>query len=343
MKKIYQVTILSLGLLAVNASSALNNLSGTSISYASAQRVNLGVNTTNAAYKEGTFTLNQNAALRDQTLQEIRNIRSRLWDENIYFTNNKSNSKGERLQDVAKANGYSSKEAYVNGITWSSDLEKIAIQRAYEQVSFEFSHDRPDGTDFQSAVTASGVKADGENLASNTQPQSPALAFAQWSFRPSKNKNNKSEYDLLIEAKGVTNAENGHLHHILDPDFGQIGFAVVSDPNSKWKYGVAEFGFNKAKGDGLSANLVGDYILYIGKAPANTKASEPSKSYKKPTDDEVARLKTTVANAKTTINAAELLIKTMPNFASRNGGKLQKLIDTQLKLIKEAETLISLA
>lgn len=343
MKKVYQVTILSLGLLAVNASPALNNLSATSISYASAQRANLGVNTTNAAYREGTYNLQQSPALRDQVLQEVRNIRSRLWDENIYYTLNNKNSKGERLRDVAKANGYSTKEAYVNALTWSSDLEKIAIQRAYEQIAFEYSHNRPDGSNFQSAVSANGVKPDGENLASNTLGQSAQMSFAQWSFRPSKSKNNKSEYELLIEAKGVSNADNGHLHLILDPEFGQIGFAILDNPNGKWNFGVAQFSLNKSKGDGASANLVGDYILHIGKSPSNNQNTETKKSYKKPTAAEVERLKSTVANANTTINAAELLIKTMPNFAAKNGGKLQRLIDTQKKLIKEAEALISLA
>lgn len=309
-----------------------------------ANRLDLGVDTGKAAFSEGTFTLKQDEANKNQVLSEVRAIRSRLWDENILYTlDQNSNSKGERLQDVAKANGYASKEAYVNGLTWSNDLEKIAIQRAYEQTITGLSHQRPDGSKQTSAVTTNGIYPGAEILASSTELESPSKAFAQWSFEPSKKKNNKSEYQLLIEAKGVSDSDNGHLHIILDPELKHIGFASLNT-NEKWNYGVGIFDFEISNNNQASSNLVGQYNIYTGdikNAPKQEEKTENPVKSNKLSKESIERLRTSVKNARQSIAGAEILMKTMPKFAKENGQKINDLIAKSEKIIDQAEKILA--
>lgn len=309
-----------------------------------ATRLDLGVNTGNVSFSEGTFNLNQDENLKNQVLAEARAIRSRLWDENILYTlDENSNSKSERLQDVVKANGYANKEAYVNGLTWSNDLEKIAIQRAYEQTLTGLSHQRPDGSSMSTAATINGIHPGAEILASSTDSQNPKRSFGQWSFEPSKRKNNKSEYQLLKEAKGVSNADNGHLHIILDPELKHIGFAALNT-NAKWNYGVGIFDFAISGNNQASANLVGSFNIYAGDIKRAPKIENKTVAPAKTTElsaASVEKLRTSVSNAKRTIAGAELLMKTMPKFAKENGAKINELIANSQKIIDQAEKILA--
>lgn len=308
-----------------------------------ASRVDLGVNTGNVAFSEGTFNLSQDEANKNQVLSEIRAIRSRLWDENIFYTLEESNARGERLQDVAKANGYKDKNAYVNGISWSNDLEKIAIQRAYEQTLTGLSHKRPDGSSQKTTITKNGIYPGAEILASSTDPENPTKAFAQWSFEPSKRKNNKSEYQLLKEAKGVSNAENGHLHIILDPELKHIGFSALNT-NDKWNYGVGIFDFEIANNNESSVNLSGNYNLYSGdikNAPkAEEKTANPVKS-NEVSPASLEKLRESIKNAKQTIAGAEILMRTMPQFAKEHGQTINSLIANAQSIIAKADKILA--
>ena len=308
-----------------------------------ANRIDLGVDTGNVSFSEGTFNLKQNEILKNEVLYEIRNIRSKMWDENILYTLDDTNSKAERLQDVAKANGYQNKEAYVNAIKWSINLEKIAIQRAYEQTITGLSHQRPDGSSMSTAVTISGIHPGAEILASSTDSQNPKRSFGQWSFEPSKRKNNKSEYQLLKEAKGVENAENGHLHKKHDPELKHIGFAALNT-NAKWNYGVGIFDFDISGNNQASANLVGSFNIYAGDIKSAPKIENKTVAPAKTTElsaASVEKLRTSVSNAKRTIAGAELLMKTMPKFAKENGAKINELIANSQKIIDQAEKILA--
>lgn len=305
-----------------------------------ATRLDLGVNTGNVAFSEGTFNLSQDEANKSQALSEVRAIRSRLWDENILYTlDENSNSKGERLQDVAKANGYTSKEEYVNGLSWSNDLEKIAIQRAYEQTLTGLSHQRPDGGGLRSSVSANGVRPGAEILAASTQKESPQLAFNQWSFRKHSSRNNKSEYQLLLDAKGVSDSGNGHLHIILDPELKHIGFASLNRSDD-WNYGVAMFAFEIANNNQAATNLVGPYNIYAGDIKNAPKPEEKPEKSNKISEESIEKLRKSVKNARQTIAGAELLMQTMPNFGEKYGYELASLIDNQKTIISKAEALL---
>ena len=309
-----------------------------------ATRLDLGINTGNVDFSEGTFSLNQNESLKKEVLAETRAIRSRLWDENILYTlNPDSNNKNERLQDVAKANGYPTKESYVNGLTWSSDLEKIAIQRAYEQTLTGLSHTRPDGTRNTTAVLTNGVYPGAEILASSTSTQGPAQAFSQWTFEPSSKRDGKSEYELLKDTRGVSDSYNGHLHIILDPELKRIGFSTLNT-NAKWNYSVGIFDFETTSANAASSNIVGEFNIYAGdlaKAPkTQEKTGNPVKSNKL-SEDSIKRLRESVERARKSIAGAKILMDTMPKFAKENGTKLNGIIANSEKVIDQAEKILA--
>ena len=307
----------------------------TSTAYASsAQRLNLGVDTSKAKFKEDTVNLKQDEANKNETLSEIKAIRSRLWDENIYYTLDNSNSKGARLRDVAKEYGITNKDTYVNAITWSNDLERIAIQRAYEQLIVDLSHDRPDGSPMETTTTNNGVYPNGENLAASTALESPALAFAQWSFRPSKSRKGLSEYDILANTKGVKNAENGHLHLILNPRFYHVGFATMNGGDSEWNYAVLNASIKNPANNQAATGYVGQYRLYVG-TPSKGAPKTQSKAINKA--QSIEKLRQAVERAKKEIAAAEYILENYPKTVAHVKGQLVDLIAHSKELIRKAE------
>lgn len=304
----------------------------------SAERLNLGVDTGKGKFKESTVNLKQDEANKSEALAQIKQIRSRLWDENIYYTYETSNSKGTRLQDVAKAQGFKTKEAYVNAITWSNDLERIAIQRAYEQVYVDLSHDRPDGSGFETLTTNSGVSANGENLAASSGLESPAQAFGQWSFTPSKSKNGQSEYDILLKTKGVENGDNGHLHLILDPRFHHVGFATMNGASSEWNYAAMNASIKSSGNNQAATGYVGSYRLYIG---TPTKEEAKSQAPSKNKEESKQKLSQAVERAKREIAAAEYILDNYPKTVANVKDQLVDLIAHSKSLIKKAEPLLA--
>lgn len=322
--------------LSIGASQALNH----NVAYAAESKyLDLGVDTGSVSYQEYTFYLNQTEASKNEALAEVREIRSKLWDENVIYTlNDSGNPKSERLQDVAKAYGYRNKNDYVNGLTWATDLEKIAIQRAYEQTITGMSHKRPDGSSYSSITAKSGIRPSGEILASSTSLENPAKAFDQWSFAPRKKYNNKSEYQLLLESNGVFNSANGHLHNILNPQFKHLGFAALNNTNSKWNYAVGIFSFKESSVSEASVNLSGDYTLHVGtgkKQPELIPAEKEDKS----DADKRKMLEKAIEDAKFQIQIAEDILNNYPNTVKNVRGELIRLIDKSKALIEKAENI----
>lgn len=61
----------------------------------------------------------------ETVLPYLRNVRAYMYEQNVLFN-------GEKLQDVVTDAGLS-KDEYVNGLQWSGDMERIAVQRAVEE------------------------------------------------------------------------------------------------------------------------------------------------------------------------------------------------------------------
>ena len=321
--------------LALSFSFGASNLVNPTVASASSV-IELGVDSGRVAYQEKLVNLEQNQALRDEALREIKAIRAKMWDENVIYTNDEnSNPNKERLQDVAKSAGYKTKEEYVNSINWSTELEKIAIQRAFEQ-TVAYSHDRPDGSSFFDIKSSNGVIPYGENLARITDRQSPKTAIYQWTF--DKDRAGYSEYDYLIKANGVCDDDNGHLHLILDPEYDSFGLAVLNGVDPKWNIAVSNFGYDTSSSK--ATNLVGQYLLYVGNPAGKKSTTITNSSSQTITDDERQSLEETVANAQDTIDAAEYIMENYPNTVKNVLGPLKTLIESQKTLISRANTML---
>lgn len=312
-------------------------------------RANLNVDTGDIAYKSHVIYLQQDEALKEAALKEVRNIRSKLWDENVIYTENRSANPGnERLQDVARKYGYTDKESYVNAVVWSNDVERIAIQRTYEQIYNGLSHTRPDGSRMGTVITENGIGPNAEILAANWQPMTPAIAFDQWAFAKSSYWDNKSEYDLLLEANGVINDGNGHLHIILDPSLEYIGYAQINSDQARYNFAGANFASNYSANfitDFSATNMVGEYRLYVGEPTAadieaENLADQRKLEEKRRLAEQMKKLEKAVDDAQRQIDIAENLLKNYPKTVKNVRGKLIKQIDQSRNYIAEARKLL---
>lgn len=323
-KKIIALSLLAS--LTVNAVS-LTSPQSASISYASI-KIDFGIKTHKFQSKSQTFTLKQDEANKASAIRGLMQIRSDMWDKNVPYTlDSKSNSKNTKLRDYLKSKGINSKDEYINRTKWSTDLEKIGIQRLYEVSLTGLSHTRPDGSDCSKAVLPSGTRTYGEILANNSEPYTPEMAFNQWAYGKRTNYGGKSEYQLLIESNGVYNNGNAHLHIILDPEYDRMGLAIIN--SSDLNYAAVEFGYADKSGS-KAVGLVGEYTMDFGKAKA--KANNKKESSK----DTRAKLEEAVRRNKIQVEAAKLLLKMAPEKVAGVKGQL-------LKLIKESEELIKIA
>ena len=171
---------------------------------------------------------------RDAFLKKVKDARGKYWDQNIVFVEDAAiygkTGKSTHLQEAAKNLGLNSKEDYVNAISWDSNLERSAIQRAFEQTYTGLSHLRPNGVDwltpanFQKEGPLNGVnEPQAENLAwPNTTDPDDALdiAFKQWIDDEEQNlKDNGGE---MFGSKMAS-----HIYNFLDPANKSMGGALV--------------------------------------------------------------------------------------------------------------------
>ena len=94
-------------------------------------------------------------------------------------------------------------------LTLSKELSDAAKVRANELPRF-WSHTRPDGSSFKTAMKSSNYKLLGENL--NRGATSPEQVVEAWMNSPS------------------------HRENILYPDYREMGVAVIIEPQSDYKY-----------------------------------------------------------------------------------------------------------
>ena len=161
-------------------------------------------------------------------LPALKELRSWAWDNNPLFRGygHENFAEGTRLRDVARANGITTKDEYLN-IATHSDLHWIAVQRAME-TSTKFDHVRPDGSSPRTA-TRNGVTPAIESLSAGT-PLRDAIING-WG---------KSEVKKLNNNGGVWAGGTGHAIHILHPRHKVWGFGQVRVPGSHYgQYGAA--------------------------------------------------------------------------------------------------------
>ena len=310
---------------------AFNSTTNPSLSFAESKadesKIDLGVDKGKGAYKEKKVLVNPNELRYQQFLMDLREVRDKSWESNVPYTMGTDNEKGTTIRDIAKEYGYETKEAYIDGIKWSNDLEKIAIQRSFEQTYTGLGSQRVDGTSFQTA-TINGISSDKEILSADTIDPNITDPIGLWSYGKIEKANNMSEYDILLKENGVKTDWNASLHDLLNPAYKYVGFAEVKDPDQKVTFATAEFAKDIANNNEEQANIVGEYTLSTG---AN----------KEGVSDEVREnIEKSIQEAEIQIKAAEDLINKYPQTIKNVKGKLVGLIEESKELIKELRALM---
>lgn len=282
-----------------------------------------GVDTSSFEHFQHDVYISQSEANKNEALEALKKIRSEMWDENVLYSLDEN--PGTRLRDVLETEGITSKEEYVNAISWSRGLESIALQRAFEQLPFKdsLSHTRPDGSSFFTA-SLKDPSSSGEILASNTRPVSANVSFDQW----------YSEYPDLLASEGVVTSANGHLHIILDPSFKSFAYASINldDPNYRFNYGVGEFSRDESN-DTSVLNYVGDYTMYLG-------YFDEDEAEKASTSELIRKLEDALYENKLTMYAAKSLIENYPETVKNIRGQLDALIAESQRLQESAQKIL---
>lgn len=159
---------------------------------------------------ELTFNVRQDKSVIIETIKEIR---SRQYDKNPWIPSDGGNV---RLQDLV-ARHYPNKEAYVNGFSWDSNLEKIALQRAVEtKVHGEIDHKRASSdSDWNLAMIPDVASINGEVIAWSWSAKSGLYLFEM------------EEVYLPKDSTSSTTGVIGHLMYVISPFNKNIGLASI--------------------------------------------------------------------------------------------------------------------
>lgn len=173
----------------------------------------------------------------ERGMAEFRKLRADMWDRNPYYVQG-GQASSTRLRDVAAKYGITTKEQYVNRVSYDSGLSIIGVQRAAEQFPLKadkLSHSRPAPANCASSTglactdsrtaTLNGVGAL-ENLAWGSGTSWTIEQFVHdWGYGELKG----------MEAAGGQFHGGGHLWQFLNPEWTHIGFGLVNVyVNGQW-------------------------------------------------------------------------------------------------------------
>lgn len=203
------------------------------------QDADLGValgGTDSSVVAKASVSLQQDS-VKTAAQDELKALRKKMFEANVKFD-------GKPLQ-TAVAAAKMDKTSYVNAVVWDSALEKVAVQRAFEQTLVE-GHARPDGSKSETAAL-SGRTGGMEILASGTSLDVKG-AIGLWA----------TQQDALNKADGKWTGDTGHLYNLLNPETRAQAFALVSGANKNFVVGQ----FYTGEGaDAKAAELTGAYVL----------------------------------------------------------------------------------
>lgn len=191
----------------------------------------LGINPGTGTLVSADLAVDQ-AKIQSEALPALREIRAKMYDDKEVLFD------GKPLYKVVQEQGMT-REQYINAVQWSTDLERSAIQRAYEQ-NITWGHVRPDGRSYKEADVRG--RWPGEIL---TTQADIAVSIADV-----KNGSWAGERDDLIRYNGAFNNDTGHLYNLLNPRYKSYGFARVGGVTVGWMEGATSTstGGTKLKG-----------------------------------------------------------------------------------------------
>lgn len=156
-------------------------------------------------------------------MEALRELRGRVWDQNVPFRDDRYPGV-TTIRDAAAAEGFHSREAYVNGVENDYGYSMVALQRSIEEQHFYgigMDHTRPYNStcygNCGNAFTATilGRSPSAENIHSVADI---SVAMRGWGVK---------ELPALQLARGEWNTSNGHVHSLINPANRYVGFAAA--------------------------------------------------------------------------------------------------------------------
>ena len=298
-----------------------------------APKIDLGIQQSNAPYQESVVKLNQNDATRDQVLDQLKAIRSKAWDDNVTLEGAKD-GKTSTIRDVVNyyyPKGNPSKEEYVNKYEYSLELERVALQRAYELTLTGDSQLRPDGSSYKTMYFKDLRLGKHDWICYDYGEKiSPERLFDNILYN--NDKKGENGYQRLIDKNGAYDGNDSVYSMLLYRGSMGLGVGYGQVENPKTGKSVAVIAFDKGPffNDKVEkVDYVGDYTMSFG-----------NPNFKKSSKESLDRLEASVKKAKKTIAGAEVLTKSMPNFAEKNNYALNNLIENQRIIISKAEAIL---
>lgn len=327
MKKLKKVgLLLSLALMCFGLNTIKNS---DNISYASSSVTSqYSYIPSDSAYREDTIYLKQDEKLKREILDNIKEIRSDIWDENVYYASSLEDVGKTRIREIAKRFGYNTKSEYVNAIKWNTELEKYAIQRAYENFLTDGSYYRTDGEDPEEVVINLFGEDSREYNVWLKGDLTGQRAIYMWSIDKYEVLDRKSEYDLLLDLKGGLSDDNKDLHNMLHPSVTQVGFGKVKNSKNGKTYGVMVDGHGLADSQKVTG-YVGNYKYYVG----DPNVSPLSK-------DTEGELRSSIKQSEIQLEALENILENYPTTVANVVDKLYDLMDETYYLIRKSYALL---
>lgn len=172
-----------------------------------------------------------NYAIGETAMPTFRKLRADMWDRNPYYVEYGAAPRSTRLQDVARKYGVTTKEQFVNKVSYDPGLSIIGVQRSAEQYPLDktkLSHDRPVRGN---CVSPTGLACSDSRTASlNGVGAIENLAWGsgtQWTIQDFVNAWGYGEYDGLVQAGGQAYG-GGHLWQMLNPVWEYMGFGLIN-------------------------------------------------------------------------------------------------------------------
>lgn len=303
MKKVLKIAALALTFSLLDANY--------SFASSSAPILDLKVNMPNSPYVEDEVQLRQDDMLKNDFLEGVRRIRKEAWEGNFYFTYDGTWSPTSTIQTVAKEEGIS-KEEYINNVYWNTEYEKIAIQRAYENLMEDTENGRPDNSSFVYAGTS---KID-----------HPGMEFRYYS--EGRSITTREIFDIIRDMTipyYKTIELKKELRLLIDPSKVEFGFAEVK-PVGEEVYSYAIIAGEKTNLSQAVTNYYGNYTMFFG-----------NKNYG---NEKIEKLKASIKKAEQSIEGAKILMRTMPKLAKERGKEINRLIQIQENTIEKAQAIL---
>ena len=282
-----------------------------SFASSSAPILDLNVNMPNSPYIEDEVQLRQDDVLKNDFLEGVRRIRKEAWEGNFYFTYDGTWSPTSTIQTVAAQEGFT-KEEYINNVYWNTEYEKIAIQRAYENLMEDTENGRPDNSSF---IYAGTPKID-----------HPGMEFRYYS--DGKSITTREIFDIIKDMTipyYKTIELKNELRLLIDPSKVEFGFAEVK-PVGEEVYSYAIIAGEKTNLNQAVTNYYGNYTMFFG-----------NKNYD---NEKIEKLKASIKKAEQSIEGAKILMRTMPKLAKERGKEINRLIQIQENTIKKAQAIL---